>query len=134
MGRSGYSDDCDEPAIHLWRGAVAAATRGKRGQQFLHDLVAALDALPMKRLVAEELEVNGEVCALGSVGQVRGLQMHDVDPYDSKTVASLFGIAPALAKEIMFENDEGHWGRETPEARWKRMRAWAIRQLKQVPQ
>ena len=35
-----------------------------------------------------------------------------------------FGIAPALAREIVWENDEAGWYDETPESRWKRMRAW----------
>lgn len=41
-------------------------------------------------------------------------------------VAKAFGIAEAMAAEIMFENDEysGYWQSETPEQRWSRMRQW----------
>jgi hypothetical protein len=45
------------------------------------------------------------------------------------------GIAEAMAREIVYENDEGgpFWaigGREeTPEERWSRMRKWVIRNL-----
>lgn len=50
MSRSGYSDDCEN--IAMWRGVIASATRGKRGQRFFRDLVTALDAMPEKALVA----------------------------------------------------------------------------------
>lgn len=44
MSRSGYNDDCDGWALIRWRGAVNSAINGKRGQAFLRELVAALDA------------------------------------------------------------------------------------------
>jgi hypothetical protein len=60
MSRSGYSDDCEDVlAWGRWRGRVASAIRGKRGQAFLKELLAALDALPEKRLVANDLKVTG---------------------------------------------------------------------------
>lgn len=62
MSRSGYTDDGDNVA--MWRGQVASATRGKRGQRFFRDLVAALDAMPEKRLIRDALEADGEVCAI----------------------------------------------------------------------
>lgn len=133
MSRSGYSDDCTGWALICWRGAVAQAIRGKRGQQFLRDLVTALDALPTKRLIDEELEADGEVCALGSVGKLRGIAMAGLDPYDREGVAQTFGIARALAAEIMFENDDGFWRHDTPEQRWVRMRQWAVDNLKAQP-
>lgn len=61
MSRSGlYEDDGDDPlAFGRWRAQVKSATRGKRGQKFLIDLLAALDALPEKRLIAGELVFDG---------------------------------------------------------------------------
>ncbi len=41
MSRSGYTDDCDESELNLYRGSVMRATRGKRGQEFFKALVAA---------------------------------------------------------------------------------------------
>jgi hypothetical protein len=124
MSRSGYSDDCDDSnQLWLWRGAVASAMGGRRGQAFLREMLAAMDAMPEKRLVANELEQNGEVCAIGSVGRVRGIDMSKLDPKDPDTVASVFGIARAMAREIVDENDESY-GNETPEQRWERMRRW----------
>lgn len=126
MSRSGYTDDCDN--LELWRGAVTRAIGGARGQHFLRKLRAALDAMPVKRLIADEISNGaGEVCALGSVDPKAA-----VDPHDRDEVGRHFGIAPALAAEIVYENDEGmHWSarNETPEQRWTRMRAWVESQI-----
>lgn len=133
MSRSGYIDDCcdDNWQLIRWRGQVASAIRGKRGQTLLRDLLAALDAMPEKRLIAGELEAEGEVCALGAVGKARGLDMSEIDPYEPEDVAVAFNIAQQLASEIVFENDEnGPWSGETPEQRWKRMRDWVASQIR----
>ena len=83
----------------------------------------ALDVLPVKRLVKNELEADGEVCTLGAVGLKRGLPMTSLDPEDHDSIADAFGIAGAMAREIMYLNDE-EGNEETPEARYERMRAW----------
>jgi hypothetical protein len=129
MSRSGYSDECENLA--LWRSAVTRAIRGKRGQAFLQELLAALDALPVKRLVAEDLVTPaGEVCALGSVGRLRGIDMSRINPEDHRKLADTFNIAPALVQEIEFENDEDFaWSHKTPEQRFERMRAWVVQQI-----
>jgi hypothetical protein len=132
MSRSGYTDDdCEEYPLALWRGAVNSAIKGKRGQAFLRDLIAALESMPTKRLIDNELEENGEVCALGSVGRQRGLDMASLDLWDWGNLAKSFGIAEAMAREIMYVNDEAYWGpgHETPEARWQRMYEWAKSEL-----
>jgi hypothetical protein len=138
MSRSGYTEDCDnDGSLAMWRGVVASATRGKRGQRFFHDLVAALDALPIKRLVANELETEeGEVCALGALGKVKGVDMQDDDlTYDYPRLGAAFNIAEQLAQEVMFQNDEAapwrpHHQTETPEERWTRVRKWAAEQIR----
>ena len=132
MDRSGYTDDhCgDEWELIMYRGAVRSAIRGKRGQSFLRELVAALDSLPEKKLIAGELEESGQVCALGSVGKVRGLPVADLDPYDYDAVSATFAIAPSLAREIMWVNDE--WA-STPETRWATVRKWATENLATLP-
>jgi hypothetical protein len=73
MNRSGYDEDsCLDQWSHIrWRGQVASAIRGKRGQTFLHELADALDAMPEKRLIAHELQEGANVCAIGSVGVQR---------------------------------------------------------------
>lgn len=136
MSRSGYTEDYDDQwALIRWRGAVASAIRGNRGQAFLREMLAALDAMPEKSLIAESLvEEDGSVCAMGAVAVKRGLDMSKVDPEDPWDVAAKFGVNVALVQEIAFQNDEGTWKSETPQERWARMRMWVIRQIKCGPE
>ena len=136
MSRAGYNEDYDNnwEAI-AWRGAVASAIRGKRGQAFIKELIAALDAMPEKRLIADDLINNGKVCAIGSVGVARGIDMTKLDAENAEQIAGAFNIAPAMVREIEWYNDEYCYylnQTETSEDRWKRMREWAEKQLKTV--
>ena len=124
MSRSGYSDDCDGWALIRWRGAVESAIKGKRGQKFLIELAEAMDAMPVKELIAYELVEQGKFCTLGVIGKKRGIAIELIDPEDSRTVAEQFVIANAMAQEIVFMNDEAAWYDETPSQRWERMRKW----------
>lgn len=139
MGRSGFGEDCDDDynTANLFTANIERATKGKRGQAFFRELLAALDAMPEKRLVPDELQTGeGEVCALGCLGKARGVDMRGVNTEDHDKLGKLFGIAPLLAREVMFENDDDFGWRshnETPEQRWKRMRDWAARQLQPDP-
>lgn len=45
MSRSGYSEELDQWDLIRWRGQVASAIRGKRGQAFLRAMLAALSLL-----------------------------------------------------------------------------------------
>ena len=130
MSRSGYSDDCDGWSLICWRGAVESALRCKRGQEFLKQLADSLDEMPVKRLIAHDLEAHGEFCTIGVLGAKRGVDMAKLDPNDREEVAGVFGIAPAMAAEIVFMNDEGSYLAETPEQRWTRMRKWVGEQMK----
>lgn len=154
MSRSGYSHDND--GVAMWRGMVASATRGKRGQQFLKDLLAALDVLPEKRLIADQLQESptGEVCAIGALGKARGIDMTSIDPECPEQVAPAFNIAECLAQEVVYMNDEYSqhvyvelpgppraWRQHdclrrdiTPEERWQYMRDWVSKQIRPVPQ
>jgi hypothetical protein len=137
MSRSGYNmdGDIDPWGLIRWRGAVNSAIRGKRGQLALQEMAAALDALPAKELAAHSLvAADGACCTLGALGIARGMNLtaigaNDPDDVDMDAVASAFGIAPALAREIVFENDEGHWQHESPRDRWQRMRTWVSRKI-----
>ena len=125
MSRSGYSDDCDNVA--LWRQAVARATLGRRGQALLHEMLTALDALPEQRLISGDLiNAEGECCALGAVACLRNADVAHVDPADREQLGEMFGVAPALAAEIMYLNDERGPAQETPEERFQRMRQWLL--------
>lgn len=133
MSRHGYCDEGGMEPLDLgrWRGRVASAIRGRRGQKLLREMRDALDAMPEKRLITSELEREGEVCALGAVARARGISMTGIDPEDSERVAATFDIAEPLAREITWENDENC---STPEQRWQYMRAWAERRIKRDEQ
>jgi hypothetical protein len=134
MSRSNYSDDCDGWALIRWRGAVQSAIRGKRGQAFLKELLAALEAMPKKELIADVLVQHDEYCALGALGHARGIVMTDLDDYDPHDIAEAFQVAPALVQEIMFENDEDWLCRHaTPDNRWHHMHEWVQQQIKREP-
>lgn len=134
MSRSGY-DDCGDNdwALICWRGAVNSAMKGKRGQAFLKEMLAAIDAMPSKRL-SHGFADQGTVCALGSVAEARGIDVSDLDSDDPDSrfpIAQRLGIAPAMAAEIMWENDESYYyGDETPEHRYTRMREWVRSQIR----
>lgn len=140
MSRSGYTDDYDNNGeLACYRGVIASATRGRRGQAFFRALVGALDEMPVKRLVASELETTeGEVCALGALAKQRGAALTTEDSYgDHDKLAATFDIAHQLAAEVMYLNDEGFFAcpyrEETPEERWTRMRRWAAEQIDITP-
>jgi hypothetical protein len=145
MSRSGYVDDYDEDYLQMgrWRGMVASAIRGRRGQTLLKEMLAAMDAMPIKRLVANELEAPDlipcshwglyeatGVCAIGTVGRARGVDMTKLDPEDYDSVAGTFDIAAPLAQEIVWMNDEAGPRKETPEARFIRIRSWVVKQIR----
>jgi len=177
MSRSGYIEDWDDQwGLICYRGAVKSAIRGRRGQAFLREMLAALDALPEKRLITEELVIDGgnggvivggdvlvdefiggttfhdfgfghsgarsrppevckvgDVCALGAVALARKMDVNGIDPHAPEKVSAVFGIAEALAREIVYENDEGAIGYETPERRFARVRGWVAANLREAP-
>lgn len=147
MSRSGYTDDGEH--IGLWRGAVHRAVTGYRGQHLLRKLRDALDAMPEKRLIVGKIKSpSGEVCAFGALDP-NAPDSGEEWGYDAEDLARHFGIAQALAAEIVYRNDEcgerfehedflderGISRRrfvtihETPEERWTRMRAWVAKQI-----
>lgn len=123
MSRSNYSDDCDN--LQLYRHAVNRALHGKRGQAFLRELVAALDAMAGQALISGEL-VNeaGACCALGAICKSRSLDVARIDAEDPDDVGRALGVARSMAAEIAYINDESGPCRETPQQRWRRVRKW----------
>lgn len=140
MSRSGYLGYLDEDDIgthNRYRANVNRALAGRRGQAFLRELGAALDAMPVKELIAGELVRNGahagqpgtvQVCAIGAVAVARGVDVSDLDPGEVDDVAKVFGLSPSMVREIVYENDE--MGATTSEGRWQRMRAWVTKHLR----
>jgi hypothetical protein len=137
MSRSGYTDDCENNwGFIRWRGNVASAIRGKKGQAFLREMAQALDSMPEKRLIAGDfgrLNITRrtyDVCALGSVCLRRGIGMEAIDPVDYDRIADVFGITHQLVREIEYLNDEAYFGM-SDEGRWDFMREWVRRQIKE---
>ena len=110
MSRSGYTDVEDPLALGRWRQAVNRALHGKRGQALLRELADALDEMDDKRLYPGSFATaDGEFCALGVLAAKRGTQVDDLgdaDNCDAVQVGQRFGIARAMAAEIMYLNDE----------------------------
>lgn len=139
MTRSCFSDDgpYDYPGefCQTW---YENAIRGKRGQRFLRELLATLDAMPEKRLIKGKLIDGDEVCALGSVYRARGFELdHKVDPTGDEygdhhePLAKRLGIARSLVAFIEHINDDDYnWRDETPEECWQRVRQWVAKQIK----
>ena len=141
MARHGYSDDIDDVLqLGRWRGMVASAIRGKRGQALLKELAAALDAMPAKRLVKGTLQTkDGDCCAIGAVCKAKGKDYtahEDDDAYDQQEmnagIANELDVAECLIQEIEYKNDEGAY-KETDEQRWTRVRAWVQKKIKDTP-
>ena len=138
MSRSGYSDDGPEgiegtQRANCYIGAVRSALLGKRGQALLREMREALDAMPVKTLIAEELvRPSGEVCALGAVGVRRDLPgLDSLDEEEHEDVARAFNVAEALVREIAYENDE--MAPQDPAGRWTYMRQWVEEQIVKEP-
>jgi len=132
MSRSNCSADfsCHDKECLCYRNAVDRAIRGKRGQALLLEMLTALDAMPEKALIAGELESSdGRVCALGCVGRARGIDMKPLNPEHIKQIAKAFDIAESQAREIAYMNDVVGPYHETPEQRWRLMRAWVQEQI-----
>lgn len=160
MNRSGYSDDWDGSQednwnMIRWRGAVKSSIRGRRGQAFLIELRDALDSMEDKRLVSEDLEADGQHCALGVVLSMRGVDMAPIQAhlgeYDPEwgyeggdedaywdDLSHTLNIAGALAREIMFINDESYSWRDyrvqgpandPSKRRWQAVRNWVESQI-----
>jgi hypothetical protein len=135
-GRHGYVDDLDSQSLAMWRGRVASAIRGKRGQKMLAEIRDALDAMPVKRLVSRQLQTKqGDVCTLGCLAAAKGQDLteyEDAEECDlqelNESLAATFDVAQCLIQEVEYENDEGAW-KETPEQRWTRMRRWVGKKL-----
>jgi hypothetical protein len=172
MGRSGYQDaDGDNDlAVYGWQANVRRCIAGRMGQAFMWELYQALEALPKHEIVMGALldTSTGSVCALGALAVHRKMEIppefcttgapdEEIDEYEfADAMGPLFGIKDMLAREVMYENDEGdrwHWeddGTEvrsgiaygstrkyrtsdTPAERWLRMRRWVVGRLKGIP-
>jgi len=147
MSRSGYSENCDGWELIRWRGAVKSAIRGKRGQTFLHEMKSALLELPEKKLIDGQFANQNDVCALGSVavrrkmqeGMARSEAMKAVteewpdEMYEEcgNVASGKLNIASAMAKEIMYINDDESYWDTSPEKRYEIVLNWVKNNIKE---
>jgi hypothetical protein len=131
----------DNQGMFLYH-AFRRALEGKRGQKLLRDIAAAMDAMLVKRLVKGTFHTtDGDVCALGAAGRLRGVDMaplnklaaeangdDDLIAYVIDGAARAFDVASSLAQGVMDNNDDGPAG-ETPEQRFLRVRRWLASEL-----
>lgn len=137
MSRHGYSDfyDSDDNGA-LYRGRVERVITSIRGQAFMREMVACLDAMPVKQLAAEVFVEPDpyaddgalQVCAMGAVALARGIDTTGLSEAEPMYVADALGIHEILAAEIAYMNDEW-FDRVDANVRHARMRDWAASQI-----
>jgi hypothetical protein len=119
-----------------YRGAVKSSISGRRGQEFLKELLKTIETLPKKELaVGAFLDSDGCACALGALALKRG---HNPDELagchymEPERLAVFFGVATALVREIMFENDAALelFADRDRRRTWLRIHNWLNRNIK----
>ena len=122
----------------FWAQSRALTFRGKKGQDFLARLEAALVAWPSKKLAYEELapmrwtdddeqEFVGEACAIGVLAINSGvapdaIPHEDEGMYDTCTLGQKLGATWVMAWTVAQANDANR--RETPAERYERVLRW----------
>ena len=139
MSRLYFDDDWDYNLEGLQQGWLRSAIRGKRGQQFLRELVTALDALPAPELSCGALEdaQTGCCCAFGAVRRLRGaenvkLWFHpEEEDLSPDNLAEPFGVSNTLAWAVVQANEEMAESntKQARRRRWADVRAWAVSHL-----
>lgn len=115
-------------------GRLRSAVRGKRGQRFLRDMVAALDVMPVKELYDFG---GGRMSALDAVAAYRGADLseartaiNDAPNLDrwADCASRELDIAPCLAGLAEYNGNDFISG-QTPAQRWARAREWAVHHI-----
>lgn len=138
-----WDDESDDPLDWgRYEAAKLSTLRGRRGQAFLRELVAALDALPQPELSEGALgdRRTGCVCALGAVALAQGDSFDDLAKdngnWGPDEAAEWYSISPTLANEIISANDDWRDGNtvDVRRSRWRHVRSWAVSHLIKPPQ
>lgn len=135
--RINYSEDEDfSGQFELWQANCLRSLKGKRGQAELHELRAALLALPDKRLIHGALtHEDGGVCAIAAYGKHKGVDLEKFDEeFDSDEVGIAGGMPRLVAWKVVEMNDV-ELDHVTQDQRYSRMLAWVEQMLavSQVP-
>lgn len=137
MSRICWSEDEDYPGqFELWQSNCDRSLLGRRGQNALRELEAALLALPDKRLIAGELDNGDDCCAVGALARTKETLIDSDDPEE---VGIACGMPRLVAWKTVEVNDiilstkweppskEFPHGRSvnlTPEERYEKVLKW----------
>ena len=95
--------------------------------------------MKVKELITNDLQADGQFCTLGAIAHAENIDVSDIrfdgdyDDDDCGALSFRLGIADALVREIMWENDSCYTGRPfgfigpdlNPDAkRWALVRTW----------
>jgi len=135
--RIGYNEDEQFPGqFELWRANCFRSLAGRAGQRALRDLEAELLAMPVKRLIADAVARDGEVCAVGALLRHRGVPTRDLEAFgddDSEGTDELAvrrGAVPRLVAWLLVELNDVDLDNATPEERYETVLAWVREQTK----
>jgi hypothetical protein len=130
VSRSWEGESDDPLDWGRYKAATRSTLRGRRGQAFLRELIAALDALHRPELSAGALgnRRTGCVCALGAIALAQGASFDDLardnGDWGPGDAADWYNISPTLANEIISANDD--WGdgnsAKVRQSRWRHVR------------
>ena len=134
-----YGDDHYPNAGELWWANVRRCMRGKRGRSALIELRDSLIAMPEKRLIADALIEEGEVCAIGALFKSRVAKTNDsellermkgalANEEDTAEFARREGLPKLMAWATVQMNDYELSGC-TPEERYERMLKWVNEEI-----
>lgn len=98
-----------------------------QSQNFLREVLEALDSLEEKVLIIGELESEGSFCAIGAVCHKRGINLTQPMSSSGLKVMYSLGVSSDLVGAISSENDKFYG--ETQSTRWFRMRSWVESQI-----
>jgi hypothetical protein len=90
-------------------------------RKFLAELADVLDAMPSRKLGADDY-VDGECrCAMGEFSFSRNV---NPDGHALEDLAAALRVPASAAITVARVNDDGSWLGEAPEKRWIRVRNW----------
>lgn len=149
--RFSEDEDFNNQAI-LWEANQERSLKGRKGQEALRRLEAALLALPEPKLIADAIEdANGLVCGLGAMAKHENYEgslalpespsenasdeeWNEYYSHEDSDAAAIERAMLALAESldvpklvaigIIYENDDSY-SAQTPEARYTKLLAWA---------
>lgn len=93
----------------MWEANVQRVINGKRGQKLLREFIDALMEIPNRRLIANAICRNGEVCAVGAMAKKRGVldtsRDWEGDQHETVELGQSMGLGFMLSWEIGSKND-----------------------------